>query len=99
MSIISSFSLRRAPKSGKDATTLYIRGTGYDRMAPSFCSRLTEVDLLSNQSSRGLHVVTINRDTLTKVDERNFDTYGNKYEQLKTDYASQFLTSSVISAH
>lgn len=87
MSIISSFYLRRAPKSGKDATTLYLRGTGYDRMAASLV-QVNGVDLLSNQSSRGLHIVTINRDTLEKVDERNFDTYGNKYEQLKTDYAS-----------
>lgn len=87
MSLISSFSFSKAPKSGKDATTLYVRGTGYDRMAPSLV-QINGVDLLSSSSVRGLHIVTINRDTLSKVDERNFDTYGNKYELLKTDYAS-----------
>lgn len=68
---------------------IYARGTGYDRLSPAVV-QVNGIDLLSSSETRGLHVVTINRNTLQKVTEATFDTYGNRYETQLNENASVY---------
>lgn len=65
---------------GKDAATIYVRGTGYNNSAEGklevYDGKSTTINI--SNSSRGLTLVTINRDTLALVSRATYDTYGDQ---------------------
>ena len=66
--------------SGKDAATIYVRGTGLNNSADGklevYDGKNTTIDV--THGGRGLTLVTINRDTLQQVSKNTYDTYGDQ---------------------